>query len=70
MEQMVDTYLKSMTNITPSDDQIEAIEEIREYYKEVVIEIFALIPQSRERSIALTELETSLMWAVKAIVMH
>lgn len=65
-----DKILKSMTNIKPSDAQIIRIETIREAYKNVVESLEVNCRNSRELSIGLTELENSLMWAVKSIVLE
>ena len=61
---------RSMTNITPGQEQRERIEELRVYYKDTVARLDNLCKDSRELSIALTELENSLMWAVKSIVLE
>lgn len=65
-----DKIFKSMTNITPSESQIQKIENIRSSYKGVVTSLEYNCNDSRELSIALTELENSLMWAVKSIVLE
>jgi hypothetical protein len=62
--------LKSMTNIKPSDAQIQSIENIRAEYKNVIESLNQNCRDSRELSIAITELENSLMWAVKSIVLE
>lgn len=62
--------LKSMTNIKPEDLQIQKIENIRAEYKKVVESLAQNCPDSRELSIAITNLEDSLMWAVKSIVLE
>jgi hypothetical protein len=61
---------RSMTNIKPNEEQIERIEELRSYYKDVVDGLGILCKDSRELSIAITNLEDSLMWAVKSIVLE
>ncbi len=54
----------------PSPGGIESIQKIREAYSNLLDVIEAECPVSRERSVAITELETSAMWATKAIVMN
>ena len=61
---------KSLTNQSPTTEQIESIESIREGAKLVLGRILGLAPASRERSLALTHLEETVMWAVKAIVLE
>jgi hypothetical protein len=57
----------NMTNQTPDEDQIERIERIRETFKRLSSLVYVNCPRSRERSLALTGLEESLMWAVASI---
>lgn len=66
----LEKLLKSMTNITPNQEQIERIENLRASYKDVANSLFRYCKNSRELSIAITNLEDSLMWAVKSIVLE
>ena len=52
---------------TPKVDQLERYAEIRYYAKELAIAIHECAPNSRERSIALTDLEKVVTMANKAI---
>lgn len=52
----------------PSAMGLDRITKLREAYSVISALIEELAPQSRERSIALTELEQSAMWAIKAVV--
>ena len=61
---------KSMTNIKPNEDQIYKIKSLRESYKFAAEALGSLCKDSRELSIAVTNLEQSLMWAVKSIVLE
>lgn len=54
----------------PSDDGLTKITELRKAYSVLAELINTTAPSSRERSIALTELETSAMWAIKAVVFN
>lgn len=47
----------------PTPEQVEKYPKIREKTKELEILIRQLVPPSRERSIAITHLETSTFWA-------
>jgi hypothetical protein len=53
----------------PSEEMLPVIEATREAYKVLHAHLLTL-PASRERSVAITELETSAMWAVKGIVFN
>lgn len=52
---------------TPKEDQPERYEEIRAQGKALAETFATLCPQSRELSLALTNLETAIMWANAAI---
>ena len=54
----------------PSKDGVDRIAKIREAFSALHDTIEELAPHSRERSVALTELETSAMWAIKAVVVN
>lgn len=61
---------RSLTNVTPSQEQLDRILIIRALGKELGKAVILNAPNGRERSIALTNLEESIMWAVKAIVLE
>lgn len=52
----------------PSAAGLEKITQLRNLFSHVKREIERIAPSSRERSVALTELETTGMWAIKAVV--
>jgi len=52
---------------TPKNDQPKRYEEIRAKAKELAEMLLVNCPPSRELSVALTELETAVMWANAAI---
>lgn len=54
----------------PSADGLDKIAKLRGKFSEVHDLIEELAPDSRERSVAFTELETSAMWAIKAVVVN
>lgn len=60
--------LKTFAYHKPSEDGLAKINRLREMFSEVSNTINELCPNSRERSVALTELETTAMWAIKAVV--
>jgi hypothetical protein len=58
----------NLTNHAPVNDHVvEKFETIRAGAKELGRDILSLTPQSREQSLALTNLEQTVMWAVAAI---
>ena len=52
---------------SPKNDQPERYVELREKAKELAVLITMRCPNSRERSIALTNLEQSIFWANASI---
>jgi hypothetical protein len=60
--------LKSFAFHKPSPAAVEKIASLRQAFSYLAEYIEALAPASRERSIAVTNLETSAMFAIKAIV--
>lgn len=54
----------------PSDQGLATITELRKEFTKLDEKIKSLCPPSRQTSLALTELETSAMWAIKAVVVN
>lgn len=54
----------------PSADGLAKITALREAYSLIKSTIMLNCPESRQRAVALTELETSAMWAIKAVVFN
>ena len=54
----------------PSQVGLEKITELREQYSNLKQTLESVCPPSRQLSVAITELETSAMWAVKAVVFN
>lgn len=52
---------------SPKDGQTEKYEEIRAKGKELAYLIDSVCPNSREKSLAMTKLEESVMWANASI---
>lgn len=57
----------NFTYHSPKDDQPERYTALRNRAKQLAHEINDLCPDSREKSLALTNLEQSIMWANAAI---
>ena len=54
----------------PSDEGLEKINKLREHFSEGERLIREICPQSRHQSVALTNNETTAMWAIKAVVFN
>ena len=54
----------------PSAQGLDKITKIRAKFSDLHNAIEELAPHSRERSVAFTELETTAMWAIKAVVVN
>lgn len=54
-------------HITPSEEAKEAIEACRADYKQLLSKLLNM-PRSRTQALAITHLETSLMYATKSLV--
>lgn len=59
--------IKTFAYHKPSDEVKAKIREIREAYSGLYTLLFAL-EATRERSLAMTKLEESAMWAIKSVV--
>lgn len=63
-----DLIERNMTNHPPTNDSIVAeFETLRYHAKTFAHKIIDILPESRERSLAMTNLEQALMWAVAAV---
>lgn len=62
-------YLQAMKTIHAlvSADEVDRITQIRNATHDLAEAILTYCPPSRARSVALTHLETALMWAVESI---
>jgi hypothetical protein len=54
----------------PSPEGLARINALRESFSVTKAMIETQCPESRQRSVAITELETSAMWAIKAVVFN
>lgn len=50
-------------------DVASRYEQLREHYLELGLLLAQALPTGRAKSLALTELESSLMWAIKAVAL-
>lgn len=57
----------NLTNHTPNEEQLDAIQRVRVAMKRAGHVIVAACPNSREKSLALTAIEEVAMWAVASI---
>lgn len=62
--------LKTFAYHKPSDEGLRRSNILRTAFSDLHEMIVNFAPESRERSIALTELETAAMWAIKAVVVN
>ncbi len=53
----------------PSEEMLPVIQSTRDAYS-TVHKFLLSLPSSRQRAIAITELETSAMWAIKGLVLN
>ena len=53
----------------PAEEMLPLIQETRDAYS-LVHKFLLTLPPSRQRAIAITELETSAMWAIKGLVLN
>jgi hypothetical protein len=65
-----DYFIKSFSHQQPTSEQLKRIEHLRLSYKLLLDEIYNTCKDSRELRLALTNLENSLMYAVKSIVLE
>ena len=54
---------RRFTYHAPKGDQAERYEQLRAAFGTVATLVDALVPNSREKSVAMTELETAMFWA-------
>ena len=63
--------LHSLTNHPPVDDSVVMrFEDVRAMAFDLGRQILAHCPPSRERSLAITNLEQTVMWAIKSIALN
>jgi hypothetical protein len=54
----------------PKPGQPEIYQDIRTLAKELALEIDEVVPEGREKSLAITKLEEAVMWANSGIARH
>lgn len=62
--------IRSMTNQPVSDEVGDVMERLRMRAHTYARYLVRNVPPSREKSLAKTHLEDSIMWAIKALVLH
>lgn len=60
--------LRTFAYHKPSAEGLEKITKLREAFSALHRTIDELAPSSREKAVAITNLETTAMWAIKAVV--
>lgn len=67
VQQDIEDIINRFTYHKPFGDQPQRYNDIREGAKELAFRIFDMCPESRERSLALTNLEQAIFWANASI---
>lgn len=71
MHRPIQDVLKSLTNQPPlHDGVVTKMEEVRIPARALAESIYSLCPDTRERSLAITHLEETVMWAIKSIALY
>jgi hypothetical protein len=68
-EAQIDRLARSLTNISPTDEQVARIERMRARARSLGETIILCCPSSANRTHAIRQLEDALMWAVKSILL-
>jgi hypothetical protein len=68
-EPKVATEVNPFGYFKPAESMLPLIQEVREAYT-ALHKFILTLPASRQRSVAITELETSAMWAIKGLVLN
>lgn len=63
---MTDTFKKGWRKLSPDNEKLVLKMKLHAEFLETLLSEF----QSREMSLALTNLEQCIMWATKAVVLH
>jgi len=61
---------KSFTYQAPKENQIDKYQALRQKAKELSLLINDLCPEGREKSLSITKLEETIMWANKSIAIN
>lgn len=67
---LTDRVLNSLSYHRPPDHIMDDCERLRAAYKHLAVVTIETCPVGRELSLALTNIEDSLMWAIKGLVIH
>lgn len=69
MSNEIATEVNPFGYFKPSEEMLPVIQNVRDAYS-TLHKFLLTIPGSRQRAIAITELETSAMWAIKGLVLN
>lgn len=61
---------KTYQDLKPSADGLAKAQQLRDNFSFLHDLVVQIAPASRERSIALTDLENAAMWAIKSVVIN
>lgn len=61
------TVDKAFVRTNLNDEQKKIVDQIEEGYRKLAHEVADLLPDSREKSLAITNLQQSKMWAIEAV---
>lgn len=54
----------------PSKQGLEKLHLLREAFSDILFQVEELCPETRERAVAITNIETAAMWANKSVVFN
>ena len=69
MSNKIATEVNPFGYFKPSEEMLPVIQNVRDAYS-TIHKVLLTLPGSRQRAIAITELETSAMWAIKGLVLN
>lgn len=69
MDKKIQKTIRSMTHHAPDKQQLEKIRILRVNYQQLV-QIVGMQKDTKYRDIALKELESSLLWAIKGVILE
>ena len=62
--------LKTYAYHKPSEAGLETVKNIRNAFSTLHKKLLKVVPEGRERDVALEHLETTAMWAIKGVVLN
>lgn len=70
LDKDLEAIAKAFTYHPPKGEKVALYEQLREAYRQLAILVAQTTPDSREKALAMTNLEQSSMWANAAIARH